>query len=182
MEIGLSKTDLAEIFLLEHGPGPLNIEPRDSVCAFGGIHFLEANCFILGFEKRNWIIEKGCAFLTERGRLHKYSHIRGVPPDTVLSVRFSTPLLECMRPSIEYSFFCNVRLLPNFAHRWYTNNVTSGSHCPLGEIFDPALLIPIAYDPEPSIIAESNTIRECSRLRLRGPRRSRSPACSGGHP
>lgn len=100
MEIGLSKTDLAEIFLLEHGPGPLNIEPRDSLCAFRGIHFLEANCFVLGFEKRNWLIEKGCAFLTERGRLHRYSHIRGVPPDTVLSVRFSTPLLECMREEL----------------------------------------------------------------------------------
>jgi AraC-like DNA-binding protein len=108
MEIALSKTDLAEIFLLKHAPGPLNIEPRDSVCAFRGIHFVEANCFILGFEKRNWLIEKGCAFLTERGRLHRYSHVRGVPPDTVLSVRFSTPLLECMREELPAVRFAEV--------------------------------------------------------------------------
>jgi AraC-like DNA-binding protein len=108
MEIALSKTDLAEIFLLKHAPGPLNIEPRDSVCAFRGIHFVEANCFILGFEKRNWLIEKGCAFLTERGRLHRYSHVPGVPPDTVLSVRFSTPLLECMREELPAVRFAEV--------------------------------------------------------------------------
>ena len=106
MEIGLAKTDLADIFLLKHGPEPLNIEPRNSICAFRGIHFLEENCFVLGFEKREWLIEKGCAFLTERGRLHQYSHLQGVPPDTVLSVRFSTPLLECMReelPAIRFA-------------------------------------------------------------------------------
>src|SRR5262249_1185790 len=51
-------------------------------------------------EKRQWLIEKGCAFLTERGRLHKYSHLRDMPPDTVLSVRFSPPLLECMREEL----------------------------------------------------------------------------------
>jgi AraC-like DNA-binding protein len=96
VEIGLAKTDLAEIFLLKHGPEPLNIEPRYSICAFRGIHFLEENCFVLGFDKREWLIEKGCAFLTELGRPHKYSHLRDVSPDTVLSVRFSGPLLECM--------------------------------------------------------------------------------------
>jgi AraC-like DNA-binding protein len=100
LEISLNKTDLAEIFLFKHSPGSLNVEPRDSICAFRGIHFLEENCFVLRFEKREWLIEKGCAFLTERGRLHKYSHFRGVPPDTVLSVRFSTPLLECMREEL----------------------------------------------------------------------------------
>ena len=106
MEIGLTKTDLAEVFLFKHGPPPLNIEPRNSICAFRGIHFLEENCFVLGFEKREWLIEKGCAFLTERGRLHKYSHLRDVPPDTVLSVRFREPLLECMcedLPSIPFA-------------------------------------------------------------------------------
>ena len=100
MEIALTKTDLAEIFLLTHGPGSLNLEPRDSICGFRGIHFLEENSFVLGFEKRDWLIRKGCAFLTERGRLHRYSHLPGVPPDTVLSVRFSTPLLENMREEL----------------------------------------------------------------------------------
>jgi len=106
LEISLSKTELAEIFLLKHGPGSLNIEPRDSICAFRGIHFLEENCFVLGFGKREWLIEKGCAFLTERGRVHKYSHLGGVPPDTVLSVRFSTALLDCMSeelPSVRFA-------------------------------------------------------------------------------
>ncbi len=106
MEIGLTKTDLAEIFLLKHGPEPVNIEPRNSICAFRGIHFLEENCFVLGHKKREWLIQKGCAFLTERGRPHKYSHLRGVAPDTVLSVRFSPQLLECMRqelPSIPFA-------------------------------------------------------------------------------
>jgi AraC-like DNA-binding protein len=100
MEIRLAKADLADIFLLKHGPEPLNIEPRASTCAFRGVHFLEENCFVLGFEKHEWLIEKGCAFLTEPGRLHQYSHIQGVPPDTVLSVRFSTPLLQCMRDEL----------------------------------------------------------------------------------
>lgn len=106
LELGLTKTDLAEIFLLKHGPGSLNVEPRDSVCAFRGIHFLEENSFVLGFEKHNWLIEKGCAFLTETGRLHRYSHLRGVPPDTVLSVRFSAGLLDSMSrelPSIRFA-------------------------------------------------------------------------------
>jgi AraC-like DNA-binding protein len=106
VEIGLAKTDLAEIFLLKHGPEPPNIEPRNSVCAFRGIHFLEENCFVLGFEKREWVVEKGCTLLTERGRLHRYSHFRGVPPDIVLSVRFSPSLLECMReelPAVRFS-------------------------------------------------------------------------------
>ena len=100
MEIELAKTDLADIFLLKHGPEPLNIEPRNSICAFRGIHFLEESCFVLKFGKREWLIEKGCAFLTERGRPHQYSHLPGAPPDTVLSVRFSTRLLECMRDEL----------------------------------------------------------------------------------
>jgi len=106
VEIGLARTNLADIFLLKHGPEPLNSAPRNSVCAFRGIHFVEENCFVLGFEKREWLIEKGCAFLTETGRLHQYSHLQGVPPDTVLSVRFTTPLLECMReelPAIRFA-------------------------------------------------------------------------------
>jgi AraC-like DNA-binding protein len=96
VEIGLAKTNFADIFLFKHGPEPLNIGPRNSTCAFRGIHFVEENCFVLGFEKREWLIEKGCAFLTEQGRLHRYSHLQSVPPDTVLSVRFTSPLLECM--------------------------------------------------------------------------------------
>ena len=106
MEIGLARTDLADIFLLKHGTAPPNIEPRNSVCAFRGIHFVEENCFVLGFEKREWLMEKGCAFLTEQGRVHIYSHLRGVPPDTVLSVRFSASLLHCMRdelPAVRFS-------------------------------------------------------------------------------
>jgi AraC-like DNA-binding protein len=109
MEIGLAKTDLADIFLLKHGPEPLNIEPRASTCAFRGVHFLEENCFVLGFEKGEWLIEKGCAFLTEPGRLHQYSHIRGVPPDTVLSVRFGTPLLQCMRDELQEIRFAGLK-------------------------------------------------------------------------
>ena len=61
MEIGLAKTELADVFLLKHGPEPVNIEARDSICAFRGIHFLEENCFVLGFERREWLIEKGTA-------------------------------------------------------------------------------------------------------------------------
>jgi AraC-like DNA-binding protein len=100
MEISLTKTELAEVFLLKHGREPLNIDARDSVCAFRGIHFLEDNGFVLGSGKREWLIEKGCAFLTERGRLHKYSHLPGMPPDTVLSVRFSQTLLERMQEEL----------------------------------------------------------------------------------
>jgi AraC-like DNA-binding protein len=100
VEIGLTRSDLADIFLLRHGPEPLNTEPRNSICAFRGVHFLEESCFVLGFGKREWLIEKGCAFLTERGRLHQYSHLQGAPPDTVLSVRFSARLLECMREEL----------------------------------------------------------------------------------
>lgn len=106
MEIGLVKTELAEVFFLKHGPEPLNIEPRNSVCAFRGIHFIEENSFILGFEKREWLIENGCAFLTEPGRIHTYRHDRGAPPDTVLSVRYRTPLLHCMHdelPAVRFS-------------------------------------------------------------------------------
>jgi len=106
VEIGLAKTNLADIFLLKHGPEPLNIGPRNSICAFRGIHFAEESCFVLGFEKREWLIDKGCAFLTEPGRLHEYSHFQGVAPDIVLSVRFATPLLECMLeelPSISFA-------------------------------------------------------------------------------
>jgi AraC family transcriptional regulator len=88
------------VFLLRHGAEPPNIEPRDSICAFRGIHFGEANCFVLGFERREWLIEPGCVFLTEPGRLHQYSHLRGMAPDTVLSVRFSPALLECMREEL----------------------------------------------------------------------------------
>ena len=96
MEIPLGKTQMADIFLLQHGAEPLNLAPRESVCAFRGIHFLEENPFLLGFEQRQRLVEKGCAFLTERGRIHEYSHLRGMPADTVLSVRFHQPLLECM--------------------------------------------------------------------------------------
>ncbi len=65
MEIALAKTELADVFLLKHGPEPVNIEARDSICAFRGIHFLEENCFVLGFERREWLIEKGCACFDE---------------------------------------------------------------------------------------------------------------------
>ena len=67
LEIPLAKTELADIFLLKHGAETLNLAPRQSVCAFRGIHFLEEHPFVLGFEKREWLVEKGCAFLTERG-------------------------------------------------------------------------------------------------------------------
>lgn len=96
LEIPLAKTKLADIFLLKHGAETLNLAPRQSVCAFRGIHFLEEHPFVLGFEKREWLVEKGCAFLTERGRIHEYSHLRGMPADTVLSVRFHQPLVDCM--------------------------------------------------------------------------------------
>jgi AraC-like DNA-binding protein len=100
VEIALAKTKLADIFLLKHGAEPLNLAPRQSVCAFRGIHFLEDHSFVLGFEKREWLVEKGCAFLTERGRIHDYSHLRGMPADTVLSVRFHQPLVDCMQEEL----------------------------------------------------------------------------------
>ena len=100
MEISLAKTDLADIFLLKHGAETLNLAPRQSVCAFRGVHFLEEHPFVLGFEKREWLVEKGCAFLTERGRAHEYSHLRGMPADTVLSVRFHQTLVDCMQEEL----------------------------------------------------------------------------------
>ena len=100
MEIPLAKTKLADVFLLKHAAETLNLDPRQSVCAFRGIHFLEENPFVLGFEKREWLVEKGCAFLTERGRIHEYSHLRGMPADTVLSVRFHQPLVDCMHEEL----------------------------------------------------------------------------------
>jgi AraC-like DNA-binding protein len=128
VEIGLAKSALADIFLLKHAPGTLNIEARDSVCAFRGIHFGEENCFVLGFQKSRWLIENGCAFLTERGRLHKYSHFRDVLPDTVLSIRFSPQLLECMDaelPAIRFTelgSFLGVRNDLRFL-RWRLNRL-----------------------------------------------------------
>lgn len=101
MEISLARTDLAEVFLLRHGSEPPNVAPRESVCAFRGIHFLEDHPFVLGFENREWLVEKGSVFLTERGRLHRYSHVRDMPADTVMSVRFRQPLLDCMHAEIE---------------------------------------------------------------------------------
>jgi len=96
LEIPLATTKLADVFLLKHGAETLNLASRQSVCAFRGIHLLEEHPFVLGFEKREWLVEKGCGFLTERGRVHEYSHIRGMPADTVFSVRFHQPLVDCM--------------------------------------------------------------------------------------
>jgi AraC-like DNA-binding protein len=100
LEISLARTDLAEVFLLKHGGEPLNVVPRESVCTFRGVHFLEEHPFILGFESREWLVEKGSAFLTEPGRLHHYSHVRGMPADTVMSVRFRQPLVDCMHAEL----------------------------------------------------------------------------------
>src|SRR5262245_4854060 len=96
LEIPLAKTKLADVILQKHGAETLNMAPRQSVCAFRGIHFLEEHPFVLGFEKRTWVVENGCAFLTERGRIHQYSHLRGMPADTVLSVRFHHSLVDSM--------------------------------------------------------------------------------------
>jgi AraC-like DNA-binding protein len=106
VEITLATTTLADIVLLKHGPEPPNIEPRPSVCAWRGVHFVEENCFVLRFGNAEWLAEAGCAFVTEPGRVHKYSHLRGVAPDTVLSVRFNDALLECMHdelPTVEFA-------------------------------------------------------------------------------
>lgn len=106
MEIALAKTTLADIVLLRHGPEPVNVEPRSSVCAWRGVHFVDDSCFLLEHGKRAWLVETGCAFVTEPGRVHKYSHLRGVAPDIVLSVRFNAALLECMReeaPTAEFA-------------------------------------------------------------------------------
>ena len=100
VKIPIASTELAEIFLLKHGDEPLNVAPRESVCAFRGIHFLEEHPFILGFENREWLVENGSVFLTEPGRLHKYSHLRGMPADTVMSVRFRQQLLDCMNAEL----------------------------------------------------------------------------------
>ena len=100
MEISLARTDLAEVFLLKHGREPLNVVPRESLCTFRGVHFLEEHPFILGFESREWLVEKGSAFLTEPGRLHHYSHVQGMPADTVMSVRFRQPLVDCMQAEL----------------------------------------------------------------------------------
>jgi AraC-like DNA-binding protein len=100
MEIALAKTPLAHIVVLKHGPEPPNVEPRTSVCAWRGVHFVEENCFTLGFGKREWLLEKGFAFVSEPGRVHQYSHPRGMPPDVCLSIRFNAPLLECMRDEL----------------------------------------------------------------------------------
>jgi len=100
VEITLAKTTLADIVVLKHGPEPPNVEPRTSVCAWRGVHFVEENCFTLQFGRRAWLLERGFAFVSEPGRIHKYSHIRGVAPDTCLSIRFNAPLLECMRDEL----------------------------------------------------------------------------------
>ena len=101
MEIALARTTLADIVVLKHGPEPPNVEPRTSVCAWRGVHFVEENCFTLQFGKREWMLEKGHAFVSEPGRVHKYSHPRGMAPDTCLSIRFNAPLLECMRDELQ---------------------------------------------------------------------------------
>jgi AraC family transcriptional regulator len=82
---------------MKHGPEPPNVEPRTSVCAWRGVHFVDESCFTLRFGKRQWLLEKGFAFVTEPGRVHQYSHPRGMSPDVCLSIRFNEPLLECMR-------------------------------------------------------------------------------------
>lgn len=109
MDITLATTALGDIVLLKHGPEPPNVEPRTSVCAWSGVHFVEENCFVLQFGKREWVIEKGCAFVTEPGRVHQYRHLRGVPPDTVLSVRFNAPLSECMGDELPMLQFADVQ-------------------------------------------------------------------------
>jgi AraC-like DNA-binding protein len=106
VDIAIANTALADIVLLKHGPEPPNVEPRTSVCAWQGVHFVEENCFTLQFGRREWLLEKGCAFVSEPGRIHKYSHLKGVPPDIVLSVRFKAPLLECRRdelPTVQFA-------------------------------------------------------------------------------
>jgi AraC-like DNA-binding protein len=105
VEITLAKTTLADIVVLKHGAEPPNVEPRTSVCAWRGVHFVEENCFTLRFGKREWLLEKGYAFVSEPGRVHQYSHPRGAAPDTCLSIRFNAPLLECMRdelPAVQF--------------------------------------------------------------------------------
>ena len=105
MEIALAKTTLADIVVLKHGPEPPNVEPRTSVCAWRGVHFVEENCFTLRFGKREWLLQQGYAFVSEPGRVHQYSHPKGMSPDIVLSIRFNPPLLECMRdelPTIQF--------------------------------------------------------------------------------
>jgi hypothetical protein len=76
VDIAIANTALADIVLLKHGPEPPNVEPRTSVCAWRGVHFVEENCFRLRFGRREWLLEKGCAFVGEPGRIHKYSHQR----------------------------------------------------------------------------------------------------------
>jgi AraC-like DNA-binding protein len=100
MEIALAKTTLADIVVLKHGPEPPNVEPRTSVCAWRGVHFVEENSFALRFGKREWLLEKGYAFVSEPGRVHQYSHPRGMAPDICLSIRFNAPLLESMRDEL----------------------------------------------------------------------------------
>jgi AraC-like DNA-binding protein len=105
VEIALARTTLADIVVLKHGPEPPNVEPRTSVCAWRGVHFVEENCFTLRFGKREWLLESGCAFVSEPGRIHQYSHPRGAQPDTCLSIRFNAPLLACMRdelPTVQF--------------------------------------------------------------------------------
>jgi hypothetical protein len=62
VEIPLAKTKLADIFLLKHGAETLNLAPRQSVCAFRGIHFLEEHPFVLGFEKPTGWLRKAAPF------------------------------------------------------------------------------------------------------------------------
>jgi AraC-like DNA-binding protein len=130
VEISLAKTKLADIFLLKHGDESLNLAPRQSVCAFRGVHFLEEHPFILGFEKREWLVEKGCAFLTERDRIHEYSHLRDVPADTVLSVRFHQPLVDCMQEELPDVRFAQLDSFLGFRNdlrflRWRWSRVTN---------------------------------------------------------
>ena len=76
------------------------MEPRTSECAWRGVHFVEENCFTLQFGKREWLLEKGYAFVSEPDRVHKYSHRRNLSPDTCLSIRFNAPLLDSMRDEL----------------------------------------------------------------------------------
>jgi AraC-like DNA-binding protein len=109
LEIPLAKTTLADVFLLKHGGEMLNVAPRQSVCAFRGIHFLEKNPFLLGFEKHEWLIEQGSAFVTEQGRIHQYSHLPNMPPDTVFSVRFHQTLVRCMDEELPHVRFAEIQ-------------------------------------------------------------------------
>jgi AraC-like DNA-binding protein len=105
-------TAMVGVSTSDHGGEVPPVGAQEELCDHYCVNFVESGEFGLGVERRFWRLKRGDAFAWHPFARHRYSHFRGVPPDTCLTVRFHGDLAREVETRGHLSGTAEVPVLP----------------------------------------------------------------------